>query len=133
MVLLPLLRSLPASSGVSIVAALASATGVDFGVLRLGRPDTAADVLVASIMAFSIAVPVLWAGYMVSHAFRWLTAAIDDLRSWRHAKRGQSAQTADGTARHPRADTVAARSNEPVAGRTASIAGLQAPTAVPPE
>ena len=72
-VLLPLLRSLPISTGASIVAALISLTGLDFGVLGLGHPETAADDLVAWMMSFSVAVPVCWAAYMVLAFWTWAT------------------------------------------------------------
>ncbi|MEQ1912828.1 MAG: hypothetical protein ABMA15_28690 [Vicinamibacterales bacterium] len=71
MVLLPLLRSLPAASVASIVATLISMTGFDFGRLHLGRPDTAADQLVALLQSFSIAAPGFWALYLVVNAWNW--------------------------------------------------------------
>jgi hypothetical protein len=71
MVLLPLLRSLPAASVASIVATLVSMTGLDFGSLHLGQPDTAADELVALLQSFSIAAPSFWALYLVANAWKW--------------------------------------------------------------
>ena len=71
MVLLPLLRSLPAAIVGSIVATLISMTGFDFGILHLGRPDTAADQLVALLQCFSIAAPGFWALYLVVNAWKW--------------------------------------------------------------
>ena len=71
MVLLPLLRSLPAASAASIVATLVSMMGLDFGSLHLGRPDTAADQLVALLQSFSIAAPAFWALYLIVNAWRW--------------------------------------------------------------
>lgn len=71
MVLLPLLRSLPAASLASIVATLVSMTGLDFGRLHLGRPDTAADQLVALLQSFSIAAPAFWGVYLVVNAWHW--------------------------------------------------------------
>ena len=71
MVLVPLLRSLPVSGAASVVAALVAMTGLDFGVLGLGHPETAADDLVAWIMSFNVAAPVCWIAYMVIHAWTW--------------------------------------------------------------
>ena len=71
MVLLPLLRSLPAASLASIVATLISMTGLDLGSLHLGRPDTAADQLVALLQSFSIAAPAFWALYLLMNAWKW--------------------------------------------------------------
>ena len=71
MVLLPLLRSLPAAGAASIAATLISMTGFDFGSLHLGRPDTAADQLVALLQSFSIAAPGFWALYLVVNAWKW--------------------------------------------------------------
>ena len=71
MVLLPLLRSLPAAGVASVAAALVSMTGLDFGRLHLGRPETAADELVALMMAFSIAAPAFWALFLGIHAWQW--------------------------------------------------------------
>ena len=71
MVLLPLLRSLPAAGVASIVATLISMTGLDFGRLHLGRPDTAADELVALLQSFSISAPAFWALYFVANAWKW--------------------------------------------------------------
>ena len=73
MVLLPLLRSLPASSGVSVVLVLISVTGIDDGLLGLGRPETAADLLVALMMSFSAAAPALWGVYIVTNAWNWVS------------------------------------------------------------
>lgn len=135
MVLLPLLRSLPLSSGVSLAAAFASTTGLDFGMLRLGRPDTAADALVASMMAFSVAVPVLWAVYMASNGVKWLTAAAGDLRNWTRAKPNVASDpTAEATARQSRPEASTARPTETIMAAPASLASLQnAPTVAPPE
>ena len=71
MVLLPLLRSLPAAGAASIAATLISMTGFDFGRLHLGRPDTAADQLVALLQSFSIAAPGFWALYLVVNVWKW--------------------------------------------------------------
>jgi hypothetical protein len=71
MVLLPFLRSLVPAAALSIVMLLAAMTGLDFGLLGLGRPETAADELVALMMSFSLASPVLWAVYVVINAFNW--------------------------------------------------------------
>lgn len=71
MVLLPLLRSMPPAAGLSVVMLLAAMTGLDFGALGLGRPETAADELVALMMSFSIAAPAMWAVYLVVNAYRW--------------------------------------------------------------
>jgi ABC-type dipeptide/oligopeptide/nickel transport system permease component len=76
MVLLPFLRSLPPAMGISVVMLLAAMTGLDFGVLGLGRPDTAADELVALMMAFSIASPILWAVYLLFNLFNWAAGFI---------------------------------------------------------
>jgi ABC-type dipeptide/oligopeptide/nickel transport system permease component len=73
MVLLPLLRSLPASGAVSVVAALTAMTGLDFGVMGLGHPETAADDLVAWMIAFNVAVPFFWGVYVVTNAWTWAT------------------------------------------------------------
>jgi ABC-type dipeptide/oligopeptide/nickel transport system permease component len=73
MVLLPLLRSLPASGAVSVVLVLISLTGLDVGLLRLGHPETAADLLVALMMSFSAATPVLWGAYIITNAWTWLS------------------------------------------------------------
>lgn len=133
MVLLPLLRSLPVSSGVSLVAALASTTGLDFGVLRLGHPDTAADALVASMMAFSVAVPVFWSLYMVSNGVKWLTAAVHDLRRWRGTQPGSEAATHQAE-RHDAPETADGRAREAVRAAPAAIASLQnVSPSVPPD
>lgn len=71
MVLLPLLRSLPGAGALSIVLVLISMTGLDIGLLRLGRPETAADLLVALMMAFSAVTPVLWGAYILTNAWNW--------------------------------------------------------------
>ncbi len=71
MVLLPLLRSLPAAAIASIVATLISMLGMDFGLLRLGRPDTAADRLVALMMAFSVSAPSFWAVFLCLNFWEW--------------------------------------------------------------
>ena len=71
MVLLPLLRSLPAASVASVVATLVSMTGLDFGRLHLGRPDTAADQLVAFVMAFIGCVLGFWALFCCVNAYNW--------------------------------------------------------------
>lgn len=71
MVLVPLLRSLPISGAASVIAALVAMSGLDFGVLGLGHPETAADDLVAWIMSFNVAAPVCWGAYMVIHVWTW--------------------------------------------------------------
>ena len=76
MVLLPLLRSLPASLGVSLVTTLAAALGLDFGLLGLGHPETAADDIVAWLMSFSAAGPVMWVAYMAANFYAWVVAAL---------------------------------------------------------
>jgi hypothetical protein len=76
MVLLPFLRSLVPATGVSVAMLLAAMTGLDFGVLGLGRPETAADELVALMMAFSVASPILWAVYLAVNAFNWAAGAL---------------------------------------------------------
>lgn len=76
MVLLPFLRSLPVSGAVSLVVVLIALTGLDFGLLRLGRPETAADVLVAWMMSFSVATPVFWGVYMVTNAWKWVAVTL---------------------------------------------------------
>ena len=81
MVLLPLLRSLPAASVATIVATLISMTGLDFGRLHLGRPDTAADQLVALLQSFSIAAPGFWALYLVLNAWTWTVGFVQHLSS----------------------------------------------------
>ena len=87
MVLLPFLRSLPPAMGVSFVMLLAAMTGLDFGMLGLGRPETAADELVALMMCFSVASPVLWGVYLVVNAFNWASGFLDS-RSSRHPDSG---------------------------------------------
>lgn len=79
MVLLPLLRSLPAAGAASIAATLISMTGFDFGRLHLGRPDTAADQLVALLQSFSIAAPGFWALYLVVNAWKWTVGFVQHL------------------------------------------------------
>ncbi len=76
MVLLPLLRSLPAAAVASVVATLISMLGLDFGLLRLGRPDTAADQLVALMMAFSVSAPSFWGVFLCLNAWEWATGFI---------------------------------------------------------
>jgi ABC-type dipeptide/oligopeptide/nickel transport system permease component len=76
MVLLPLLRSLPTSTAVSVLLALVAMTGLDFGLMGLGHPQTAADDLVAWMMAFSAAVPVFWLIYMGTNAWAWLNGVL---------------------------------------------------------
>jgi hypothetical protein len=83
MVLLPLLRSLPISGGASVVATLVAMTGLDFGLMGLGHPETAADDLVAWMMSFSVAVPVCWAGYMATNFWLWATGFV---RHWRQSR-----------------------------------------------
>jgi hypothetical protein len=80
MILVPLLRSLPVSGAVSLVLTFVAMTGLDFGALRLGRPETAADDLVAWMMSFSMAVPVFWSLYIAVNAWTWATGFI---RYWR--------------------------------------------------
>jgi hypothetical protein len=89
MVLLPLLRSVPASTAISVVAVLVAVIGLDFGLLRLGRPETAADLVVAWMMAFSVATVVLWCVYMVTNFWTWVTT--------RWFKRRPSAESAGST------------------------------------
>lgn len=60
----------------SVVMLLAAMTGLDFGILGLGRPETAADELVALMMAFSIASPILWAVYLLFNLFTWASGFI---------------------------------------------------------
>src|SRR5690349_5608812 len=88
MVLLPFLRSLPPAAGLSVVMLFAAVTGLDFGLLGLGRPETAADQLVALMMSFSIASPVLWAVYLVTNAFQWATGFLASRSSSRHSETG---------------------------------------------
>ncbi|MEQ1728277.1 MAG: hypothetical protein ABL982_07830 [Vicinamibacterales bacterium] len=76
MVLLPLLRSLPASFGASLVGTIVAMLGLDVGLLGLGHPETAADDIVAWLMAFSAAVPVLWVAYMATNFYAWVVAAL---------------------------------------------------------
>ena len=83
MVLLPLLRSLPFSGAASVAATLISMTGLDFGVLGLGHPETAADNFVAWMMSFSVLVPVCWGAYMVLAFWQWANGFIGHLRSRR--------------------------------------------------
>lgn len=71
MVLLPLLRSLPASFTASLLATVTAMTGLDFGLLGLGHPETAADDMVAWLMSFSAAVPALWGIYMATNFYAW--------------------------------------------------------------
>lgn len=81
MVLLPFLRSLPPAMGASVVMLLAAMTGLDFGLLGLGRPETAADELVALMMCFSVASPVLWGVYLVLNAVNWASGFLSSRRS----------------------------------------------------
>ena len=83
MVLLPLLRSLPPSFTVSTGAALAAMTGLDFGLLGLGHPETAADDLVALLMAFSVVLPFLWVAYMAANAWNWAAGVLEARRQRR--------------------------------------------------
>jgi len=76
MVLLPLLRSLPASFGASVAATLVAMLGLDFGLLGLGHPETAADDIVAWLMSFSAAVPALWVVYMATNFYTWVVGAL---------------------------------------------------------
>jgi hypothetical protein len=78
MVLLPLLRSLPTSSAISVIAVLIAVTGLDFGLLRLGRPETGADLVVAWMMSFSVASLALWGVYMITNAWKWATGFLRD-------------------------------------------------------
>jgi ABC-type dipeptide/oligopeptide/nickel transport system permease component len=80
MVLVPLLRSLPVSGAVSVVATLVAMTGLDFGLMGLGHPETAADDVVAWVMSFSVAVPVIWGAYMLINLWKWADGL---LRQWR--------------------------------------------------
>lgn len=70
-VLLPLLRAIPGAGGVSVVGTLVAMTGLDFGLLGLGHPETAADDLVAWMMAFSATLPVCWVYYIGMHVWQW--------------------------------------------------------------
>lgn len=72
-VLLPLLRAIPGAGGVSVVGTLVAMTGLDFGLLGLGHPETAADDLVAWMMSFSAALPVCWLYYIGVHVRQWST------------------------------------------------------------
>jgi ABC-type dipeptide/oligopeptide/nickel transport system permease component len=81
MVMLPLLRSLPLSGAASVAATLISMTGLDFGILGLGHPETAADDFVAWMMSFSVLVPACWAAYMALAFWQWATGFIGHLRS----------------------------------------------------
>jgi len=83
-VLLPLLRSLPLSGAASIAATLVAMTGLDFGLMGLGHPETAADDLVAWLMSFSVVVPACWAGYMIMSLWTWATGFL------RHRRRDRS-------------------------------------------
>jgi hypothetical protein len=83
MVLLPLLRSLPTSGGVSVVVTLATMFGLDLRFLGLVRPETLADDLVAWMMSFSVAVPACWGIYMVTNAWNWVTSAVEHHRRTR--------------------------------------------------
>ncbi|MGE3473212.1 MAG: hypothetical protein AB7O28_22895 [Vicinamibacterales bacterium] len=71
-VLLPLLRAMPAAGGISVASTLVAMTGLDAGLMGLGHPETAADDLVAWMMSFSVAAPVLWGYYMIRHAWLWM-------------------------------------------------------------
>jgi ABC-type dipeptide/oligopeptide/nickel transport system permease component len=83
MVLLPLLRSIPTSAAASVVATLLAMTGLDFGLLGLGHPETAADDLVAWIMSFSVAVPGCWAVYLLMNFWTWLNSFLAHRRRTR--------------------------------------------------
>ena len=98
MVLLPLLRSLPVSGAASVVAALVSMTGLDFGLMGLGHPETAADDLVAWMMSFSVAVPVFWGAYMCTTAWTW---AAQWLRAFTKARSSPANANAVRTDRSP--------------------------------
>ncbi|MFN7980499.1 MAG: hypothetical protein U0Q11_01445 [Vicinamibacterales bacterium] len=88
MVLLPLLRSLPAAAVASIVATLISMLGMDFGLLRLGRPDTAADQLVALMMAFSVSAPSFWAVFLCLNFWEW---AVGFVRHYQNRRQNSDA------------------------------------------
>jgi len=83
MVLLPLLRSLPFASGASVVATLVSMLGLDFGFLGLGHPETAADQLVALMMAFSVSAPASWAVFLCLNAWEWAVGAVRHYKAQR--------------------------------------------------
>jgi ABC-type dipeptide/oligopeptide/nickel transport system permease component len=83
MVLLPLLRSLPAARVASVIATLISMTGLDFGRLHLGHPDTAADELVALMMAFSVSAPAFWVLFLALHAWEWAVGFVRHLQNSR--------------------------------------------------
>lgn len=134
MVLLPLLRSLPIASAVSLVAAVACTTGLDAGLLHLGHPDTAADALVASMMAFSVAVPSFWGVYVVTNGVKWLTGAVHDVLNWMRARQTSDAVSPLPTHQsEPAMDAGAPAASSTVSTR-APIGPLQnVPTAAPPE
>lgn len=83
MVLLPLLRSLPAAGLSSLAATLVCMTGLDAGYLGLGHPETAADQLVALMMSFSVTAPVFWAVFLATNAWAWAVGFVRHLNSRR--------------------------------------------------
>jgi hypothetical protein len=88
-VLLPFLRSLLPATGLSVAMTLLATTGLDFGLMQLGHPETAADELVALMMSFSIASPVLWVVYMVAALWQWTTSFF----AWRRRRESDRPQT----------------------------------------
>lgn len=96
MVLLPLLRSLPASFGASLCATLVAALGLDFGLLGLGHPETAADDIVAWLMSFSAAVPTLWAVYMTTNFYAWVVGVLERRRAHHALPPDRSGVPAEG-------------------------------------
>ena len=82
-VLLPLLRAMPAAGGISVLTTLVAMTGLDDGLMGLGHPETAADDLVAWMMSFSVATPVFWVWYVGKHSWLWLTGFLEHRRQSR--------------------------------------------------
>ena len=82
-VLLPVLQALPVATAASFIATVTAMTGLDFGLLQLGHPETAADALVAWLMSFSAAAPVCWAGYMGVNFWKWAVGFRQHLRQRR--------------------------------------------------
>ncbi len=70
-ILLPLLRAMPPSAGVSLATTLLAMTGLDGGLMGLGHPETAADDLVAWMMSFCVSAPFFWVWYIAKHTWAW--------------------------------------------------------------
>jgi ABC-type dipeptide/oligopeptide/nickel transport system permease component len=105
MVLVPLLRSLPASIGVSLASTLIAMTGLDFGLLGLGHPQNAADDLVAWMMSFSIAAPAFWGLYTIVNAWRWAVGFV----RWIRARHSRPPHDAAAEESRPADPSIAAR------------------------